>query len=236
MQKKVLQPKMFLEYEYASKYNFIINSTLKLIKKPNMKICDVGGATGLLLNEIILKSKHVIDANILEVEEFYKNRIVNKDINFIQGSILDKTIKDNEFDIVVFRLVLHHIISNNLGNTKKIQTRALNEVFRITKNEGFVIFFEQINHSRLFSMLIYYLSKIFNKLKIKWAFFDIDNVIVHFLTFKDLKRNLNVYMKKYKFEFLKKEFNYMIFSLKWKFLFFMRKMGYIFLIIKVKKD
>ncbi|MFX1396105.1 MAG: class I SAM-dependent methyltransferase [Promethearchaeota archaeon] len=231
--KKILQPKKFLEHQKGTLSREMVNIVVNLINKPGLKILDVGGASGVFLNEIIKKSKFNIDPLILEVDDYYKKRIVNPNITFLEGSILDRKIEENSYDIVIFDFVLHHIVSRNLKKTYLIQQLALQEIFRIVKRGGFVVFREEVNNIRTFSWIIYLFSRIINKLKIKIKFLDIDKVVVHFLTKKELIKIFDIYKKHYGLIIRKKSYQKWG-GLKWKLMLFF-DYGCVFYLLRVKK-
>lgn len=233
--KIILDPFRFMKHEGWDN-SLLIPTILSLINENGLKICDIGGASGRLLNELLLKSNHKLFAHILDIDNFYRNK-VNKNIKFINASILNCSIEDNFFDIVVFRHFLHHLVSNNIKNTLRIQKHALNEIFRITKNEGYVIFIEQVNEVPLFSRIVYHLSKITNKFKINLKSFDAGKVIVYFLSQKAIRKMLLELKKNYNLEIKKEQFiHWYNHPLKWKLTILMSKIGSVFYIIKVLKE
>lgn len=232
--RNTLEPRRFLKYE-GQDNSLIIPRVLSLITKEDTSICDVGGATGNLLSELIRRSKIKIKPVIMEIDNYYKNKLRNKQIRFLNLSILESKLQDEMFDIIIFRHLLHHIISNNLRNTIKLQSFALNEIFRITKKGGYVVFIELVNEIKLFSWIIYLLSKIANRLKIEIKKFNTGTVIVHFLTRKNLEALINSYSSKYNLNKYEERYFRRKLSLKWKLSLLMNKTGALFNIIKVKK-
>lgn len=232
--KKILEPERFLLYEGLDN-SLIVPPILKLIKKDNISICDVGGASGKLLNEIVIKSNFKIKPVIMDIDDFYQDKILNNNIEFINESILNNKFDDNYFDIITFWHLLHHLVSNNLKNTLKIQKLALDEIFRITKKNGYVIFVEQVNNNKLFSWIIYLLSKFANKLDINIRSFYIGKVIVHFLSYNYIKKILGDFKKKYNLRIYKTQYFPWKSSLKWRITLLMSNIGSVFYIIKVLK-
>lgn len=233
--KVILDPSRFIKHEGWDN-SLLLPVTLSLINENNLTICDIGGASGRFLKELLLKSNYKLLTHILDVDNYYQDK-VDKNIKFINSSILNCGIEDNSFDIVVFRHFLHHLVSNNIKNTLRIQKYALNEIFRITKNEGHIIFIEQVNEVPLFSRIVYYLSKITNKFKINFKSFDAGKVIVYFLSQKTIRKMLLEMKKSYNLEIEKEEFiHWFKHPLKWKFTILMSKIGSVFYIIKVLKE
>ena len=233
--KKTLDTKRFMEYEESVKDSKIIDYTLSLINKKNMKILDVGGASGVFLNEIMVKSRYPIKAFNLEISDYYKDRLVNKNIKFIRSSIIDNKIKDNTFDIVVFRHILHHLVSDSIKNTLNNQEKALYEMFRIVKKGGHVVFEEEVNEIQFFSKIIYLLSKIANKLKIRLKYFETGKVVVLFNSSEGIKKIIDALHKKVDISILKKDYIPWNLKLKWKLTLLMSKVGSVCYLIKVNK-
>ena len=122
--KKIFEPERFLLYE-GSDNSLIVPPILNLIRKDNISICDIGGASGKLLSEIVAKSNFKIKPVLIDVDDYYQDKINNTNIQFINESILNNKFDDNYFDIITFRHLLHHLVSNNLKNTLKIQKLAI---------------------------------------------------------------------------------------------------------------
>ena len=232
--KKILEPERFLLYE-GSDNSLIVPTILNLIKKDNINICDVGGASGKLLTEVVAKSNFKIKPVIMDIDDFYQDRILINDIEFVNESILNNKFDDNYFDITTFRHLLHHLVSNSFRNTLKIQKLALDEIFRITKKNGYVIFIEQVNNNELFSWITYLLSKIANKLDINIKSFFTGKVIVHFLSYYYIKKILADFKKKYNLRIYKAQYFPWKSSLKWRITLLMSNIGSVFYIIKVLK-
>jgi SAM-dependent methyltransferase len=188
---KVLTPEKFLEYEKILMGNERMDYIMKYIDKDGIKIIDIGGASGYFLEEIIKKSPFYIDATNLDVDGFFSTKQVNKCIKFLCKSILDSGIDDETYDIITFRHILHHLVAENISDTLENQQNALNEMMRILKKDGYLIFEEEVNNIKLFSRIIYLLSKFANKLKINVKFFEAGKVVVSFLTQKEMKRILS---------------------------------------------
>ena len=119
-----------------------------------------------------------------EIDNFYKSQQINSDITFIQGLVIDSglELEDGMFDVVTFGDVLHHLIGRNLHETAENQQKAISEIFRITKNGGYVVFNEEVNNVKIFSVIIYYISRFANRFKIRVPFFDAGKVVVLFPT------------------------------------------------------
>jgi len=233
--KRTLEPEKFIKFERSIKL-YRLPAILNLISKTNLKICDIGGASGVFMDQILLNAKYNVYPFILDVDIYYKDKLVNSKIQFIHGSILDSQLKTNSFDIVTFRDLLHHLVSNNIKNTLFLQNFALNEIFRIVKKGGYVLFVEQVNIIHTFSKLIYILSKFMNKFRLKLDFFRTGRVVVFFLSSKLIEKLLLKYIKKYNLKILKRVYiPVKDLPIKWKLSLLMIKTGLVLYLIKVLK-
>lgn len=230
--KDILAPERFLEYETQFTGSDRLDYILKCIDKDNMKVIDIGGASGFFLNEIIKKSSKNIDAVNLDVDDYYSDKLVNENIKFINKSILDSGIDDESYDIVTFRHVLHHLVSNNVKSTLDNQRKALDEMVRIVKKGGYLIFEEEVNNVKLFSRIIFQLSKFANKIKFNMKFFEAGKVVVSFLTGKEIKNILSDFKLKYNFSL--DAFKYIKWNmpLRWKITVLMASVGAMFVVLK----
>ncbi len=233
--KKILEPERFIRYEKIKYFN-IIQEILNLINKDDLKLCDIGGGRGALLNKILISTKYKLDAYIMEIEEYYRDKLICKNINFINRSILDNKIDNNYFDIVIFRELLHHLVSNNIKKTLLIQKFALNEIFRITKGGGYIVFIEMVNPVKIFAWLIYLFSKLANRYNIKLKLFFTGTVIVSFLNRKKIKEIINQFKEIYDLKILIENYKARKdIPIKWKITLLMSRMGLVFYVIKVLK-
>jgi len=230
---EILDPNRFIQYEKTSMKSDRYKQVLKLIDKNGLKVCDVGGASGVFLNKVIQNSEYTFEAYILDIDKHYKDKLVNKKIKFINQSILNNKIKDNYFDVVTFRHVLHHLVYNDIKTTKLNQEKALSEVFRITKKGGYIVFEEEVNNINLFSKIIYSLSKRANKYKIKSNFFQSGKVIVYFMSQEEIIEIIKEYQKGFNLKILKKNYvNWDNMGLRWKLTLLMSSVGHVFYVIK----
>lgn len=233
---KILTPERFMEYEQSIRKSDLIPNVLKLITKPNMKICDIGGASGVFLNEIIKKSKHIIRAYNMEVLPEYKSKQLNEKIDFLHASILDSTLKDKSFNIISFRHLLHHLVGRTLKQTKQNQTRALEEMFRLLKPGGHLIFEEEVNEIPIFSQAIYYLSHFAHKHKIKVKSFDAGTVVVYFMNREEIKRILLGNSSKFNLIIKTEKYTRWNTELRWKLTLLMSRVGTVGFCVEKLKD
>lgn len=153
-------------------------------KKNNRKIeiCEFGGGAGQLLGELRKSYPYYHYTNV-EIVIDYKQFLVSKEITYIQASVLNSKFPDNSFDIIIMRDVLHHLIGRSFKETRENQTQALLELKRLVKKGGVIFVEELLNESDLASKIVYYLSRVNNKIGVHIPLFFISkNVIVAFLT------------------------------------------------------
>lgn len=219
-----------MKYEKDTSNSHLIETVLPLIKKSELKICDVGGATGKVLNEIIIKSPYKINAYLLDVFKKYQKRLINKRIHFIYGSIINNKLKSNSFNIVILRDVLHHLIGGGKKETQENQRKALEEMIHITKIGGYIVFEEEINNSVFASKIIFYLSKTMHKLNLSLLGFNLGKVVVSFMSQGEIEDILNKHSRQIKI--IKKDFTPLNFPLRWRLTLLMNRVGHLLYIIK----
>lgn len=156
------------------------------IKKNNIKktleICEFGGGSGQLLNEI---RKSYANTNVTNVEIIsdYKNFLVSNKIEFVLGSVLDPDLASESFDVIIIRDILHHLIGKNYKETMRNQKHALLELKRLVKPGGVIFLEEFTNESEIATRMLYYLSWLNTKIGVHIPrLFISKNVIVAFLT------------------------------------------------------
>jgi len=114
------------------------NLKLKLVNevvKPDNLVLDLGCGNGLMVPYVLgEKVKYVGVDNSTELlsiaKERYQNEIKEKQISFIEASVLDLPFKDNEFDTIISFAVLHHI------PTEELHLNFLSELKRVLKPNG----------------------------------------------------------------------------------------------------
>lgn len=170
----------FLEYEHAGPIESrSLNFVLQFIK-PGDDVLDVGGASGIFLSELLKRSPVNFNAHLFEIDEFYKKRIKDSQIHFIKGSILN-TDQTKMFDIVLARQVLHHLIGSSFRQTKLNQIKALQNLWKLVKPEGYLIVEEVVNNNKLASKIIFHGSKIAKLSGLKVKSLELGRVIVCFM-------------------------------------------------------
>lgn len=172
--------------EDQAKDSYIISLVLDWLRKKKIKrkveICEFGGGAGQLLNEV---GKSYPNANLVNVEIIgdYKRFMVSKKIKFVASSVLNSKFPNDSFDIILMRNVLHHLIGKNLKETAENQKHALAELKRMIKPGGAIFIEELTNPSAITCILIYFLTKLNSKIKLRFLSFYVNpNAIVYFFT------------------------------------------------------
>lgn len=181
-----LDPRRFSQYERLFDRSWMLEQCLARLDRPGLRVCDVGGATGVFLDELARRSDQPFEGTVLEVDERHRERLVRGDLRFLHGSILESQEPDAGYDIVTFAHVLHHLVADSAAESFSLQQRAIAELLRITKPGGHLIFEEQVNRVRPFARLVYELSRWANKLGLHWSYFEAGTVVVRFMTPREI--------------------------------------------------
>ncbi len=177
-----LDPERFMDYERSVLRSRLVDAILNVIDKPGMHVCDVGGATGVLLQKLREHSQHPFEATVFEVNRAYANRMTHPSIEFRCGSIVNNHLESDLYDVVTCRHIIHHLVADTIADTQHLQRTAIAELVRITKPGGYIIFEEQVNLVKPFSRAVYHLSKLANRAKFNWKYFEAGGVVISFLT------------------------------------------------------
>lgn len=183
-----LDPRRFLDYEASATRAPAFQEVVERIQGPDMTVCDVGGASGRFLAAVMDRARFPFSGHILEVDPFYEDSLVDERLTFIHASVLDSGLPDASFDIVTFRHVLHHLVGETRKASWDLQQQGLEEMLRLAKPGGFLIFTEQVNRVRPFAAAVYHLSKWASDLGLKWRFFEAGRVVVSFMTPAQIER------------------------------------------------
>ncbi len=114
------------------------NLKLKLVNevvKPDNLVLDLGCGNGLMIPYILREKAKCIgidnSVGLLNIaRERYQNEIKEKQVSFIEASVLDLPFPDNEFDTIISFAVLHHI------PTEELHLNFLSELKRVLKPSG----------------------------------------------------------------------------------------------------
>lgn len=171
-----------MDYEKSVLRSPLVDRALRIIDRPGLKLCDVGGASGVFAAEVSRRSRHALEASILEVTESYRSRLTDPAIHFMHGSITDNSLASDQFDIVTARHILHHLVGSSIAETQRLQYRALAEMARITRPGGHVLIQEEVNQHQTFSRIIYHLSRFACDHQLRMRYFETGRVVVSFMT------------------------------------------------------
>ena len=230
---KVLTPDRFMDYEQELKGSRLVDLALARIVRDGMAVCDIGGASGVFLGELLNRSKYRFDATLLEVVDAYRLRLVDERIHYRLASVLDNDIPDGSFDMITFRHIVHHLVAANIAETLANQRRVFEQIFRMVRPGGYLIFQEQVHYVRLFARMVYRMSLLANKMKIRNSFFDAGTVVVAFPTTQEIELFLDANKSKYAFD-IEEYFNEpRDMPLRWKLTLLMKSVGDVTYVIKV---
>lgn len=230
--REVLDPERFLDYEHGVVHSRLVDQVLGLIDRPGMELCDVGGASGRFLSEVAGRSEHPVRGTVLETVEDYRARLVDPQLVFELGSIVDPEVEPERFDVVTARHVLHHLIGPTLSRTKANQVVAVDHMVRMVRPGGYVVFEEEVNRSRPFARLVYLLSKLAHRYRLKSRTFEAGKVVVAFMTPVEIDRAVKSAIEKHSAEVRLREYRRREVDLKWKLTLLMADVGDLLYVIR----
>jgi len=223
---EILDAERFMEYEAAvARDSPLVGRVVSLLDRDGMSVCDVGGASGVFLQEVLRRAGRPVEACVMEVNAAYRDRLVDPAIGFVEQSILDNRIADGAFDIVVFRHILHHLVGPDLRQTRANQARALDELIRIARPGGWLLFEEEVNNVRAFSRAVYLLSRAAARWRVRCRFFDAGKVVVSFLTRREIQALLDQRARRGDLEAVRTQYTPWPMPLRWKLTLLMSRVG-----------
>ena len=129
----------YQRYKHKIESNFLKKAILSISSK-NVKILDVACGTGRMIPTVFNVGKKInytgLDSSNEMFKELKKKEIFRKNkkqINLILSDATKLPFKDDTFDITFTYHLLWHI-------PKKDQEKIINEILRITKKRGIIIF------------------------------------------------------------------------------------------------
>lgn len=228
----ILDPDRFLDYEHSVKRSALVDRALELIDRPGLSLCDVGGASGIFAAEITRRSPHAIEATILEVTEAYRTHLADRSIRFMQGSIVDNALAADQFDIVTARHILHHLVADSVQETKRLQHLAIAEMARITRPGGYILIEEEVNRNQVFSRIVYYLSRLACRRRIRVRFFETGRVVVSFMTPAELAQAIRQTGQSIRFEVLEEHYQPRTPQWRWRLTLLMANVGNLLYVLR----
>lgn len=169
-------------------FDWLKNHQEFLAGRTPLKICEFGGGGGIVL--------HMIEEELggrpllvnAELVGQYGQRQISDSIRFVQTSILQAGLAGDAFDVVIARNVLHHLIGDNLRQTRQNQGYVFGELLRVTKPGGLILIQEQVNQRPWACALIYYMSRLASRMKLRIESFEITpNTVIAYLTRSQLE-------------------------------------------------
>jgi hypothetical protein len=77
---------------------------------------------------------------------------------------------------------LHHLVSHTKAASRTNAEKAAQELMRVTTSGGYIIVFEQYHQDRLFSTIIFYVTKLLSRFEFGLKPFYRKKAIISFLT------------------------------------------------------
>ncbi len=135
---------------------------LNLSKENNLHVLDIGGGIGKF-SEIIADNFNckvdVLDPSTLVKKNFSKS----KNLELISSKLEDFNI-EKKYDFIFMNLILHHMICDDLKNTKNKQINSLKKALSFLKPEGKIIiqenFYNGFFNSDCAGRLIFMITKL----------------------------------------------------------------------------
>lgn len=152
-----------------------------------LRICEFGGADGLLLARLREHLGGDLDLVNAEITEAFADRQADPTIRFVATSLLEPVFEPATFDVVVARHVLHHLVADNFESTRRNQALAFAQLCRVTRPGGLVLVEEHVNPSRSACRILYELSRLATKARLSIPSFEVTpHTVVAFLTPREL--------------------------------------------------
>ncbi|MFZ0010302.1 MAG: class I SAM-dependent methyltransferase [Halobacteriota archaeon] len=201
------------------------------------KVLEIGGGSGALLDLIESNSSVTKLYNCDFVPETYQFQ-ANPNINLIGCTALNLPFQDQTFDYCIAKNLLHHLVGSTQNESKLNAAKAVEELIRVVKNEGFVIILEQYNKCNLCTTLLFHATLLFSHMGISSKFFGMGkNVIVSFLTPGEIQNLLCGQNSRItKISLLKNINNDATIALRFKLSLLMSKVGVALLIARIDKS
>jgi len=155
---------------------------------------EIGFGAGLFLRAI--NTRFEIDKVCgIDLSEQMVKRARTNNFILIQGEILNIPFKERSFNLIYIESLLHHLISDTKKKSKDLTILALKNIRNILKPEGFLllkeVFYESYIFSKLTSLLVFYLLKMFNTINIPPPIKEASrNLMVSFYTRSELEELL----------------------------------------------
>ncbi|MBI5393970.1 MAG: class I SAM-dependent methyltransferase [Verrucomicrobia bacterium] len=230
-----LTPERFAAMEQAMGDPKRLDCIAGLVMQDGMRILDIGGAKGKLLSDLAARSGRALQLFNLDISDYYAGKQLDAGIQFVCGSILDARLEEASFDIVTFRHVLHHLVASNIRATLENQRQALERMCRLLKPGGHLVFEEEVNNVRLFSRMVYHLSKWASDRGIVLKAFDTARVVVSFMTPGEIRAALDALASQVGMEVERCSYQSWPMPLRWKLTILMSRVGSVFYVVRRRR-
>jgi len=230
--RQVLDPARFRDYEASVRRSRLVDALCERIDRPGLRVCDVGGATGVFLSEVARRGVAPFEGTILEVSPQYRADVVNPALRFVHASVLDSGLPDASFDRIVFRHVLHHLVADSVAESLALQWRALGEMLRLLAPGGLLIFEEEVNRVRTFSRAVYHLSRFASRHSLRLRYFETGRVVVSFMTPAEIEGGLRALHPMYPHAVLERDERSRRMCLRWKLTLLMADVANAFYVVR----
>jgi len=152
-----------------------------------LRVCEFGGGGGILLGELGNRLGNKLALYNAELVETYRSHQASDRIHFVHTSVLDSGFASDDFDVVIVRNLLHHLVGKSLKQTRINQRRVIGELCRVAKPGGLVLIDEQVNRLSIACPIFYYLSRFSSRVGFRSKYFQITPyTVVGYLTQKAL--------------------------------------------------
>ncbi len=158
----------FVEWsEKANAEDYDVKEILQKLnhfKKEHISVLDVGGGIGLVGQLLITDGSKKVSVDVVDKSVLAKkNFISHENLRLIFDDFLNMPTR-NKYDVIIFRTVLHHIISDTSQSTRKLQNRALSKAYQLLDDGGkiFVVenFYNPLVSSDLTGEMIYQCTRL----------------------------------------------------------------------------
>ncbi len=126
----------------ASDYDIAyIVDVLKRIRKPEIKVLDVGGGIGSV-GRVLADSSNGVEVDVVDNSSLAaKHFLRHAKLRLVYADFLDVR-SDRKYDAIIFRTVLHHIIGDSSRKTFALQHEAICKAKDMLHDDGRLLIIE----------------------------------------------------------------------------------------------
>ena len=130
--------------------------------KEKLLVLDIGGGIGTVARAIA-DSMDKVTVDVIDNSSLARRHFVSGErVNLVYEDFLTTKI-ERKYDAIIFRTVLHHIVTNSSRSTKLEQSRAIAKAFQILADDGMVFttenFYEPFFFDDISGEIIFQLTK-----------------------------------------------------------------------------